>query len=114
MRPRKGSKAICSRCRQPAPGYDQLVERRFEFIPFNSFLGISGFSALLHAARRLPPLPGGRRRGGAKVVEKASVPWADGKRTLTKVLFLARWARRLSWKETAEALHFMGQSLRRC
>src|ERR1700682_4788864 len=29
----------------------------------------------------------------------------DGKRTLTKayMLFLARWARRLSWKETAEA-----------
>jgi len=33
------------------------------------------------------------------------VPWGDGKRTLTKayMLFLARWARRLSWKETAEA-----------
>jgi hypothetical protein len=33
------------------------------------------------------------------------VPWADGKRTLTKayMLFLARWARRLSCKETAEA-----------
>ena len=37
------------------------------------------------------------------VVEE--VPWGDGKRTLTKayMLFLARWARRLSWKETAEA-----------
>jgi hypothetical protein len=36
-------------------------------------------------------------------VEEA--PWGDGKRTLTKayMLFLARWARRLSWKETAEA-----------
>ncbi|MFZ1030816.1 MAG: ISL3 family transposase, partial [Candidatus Acidiferrales bacterium] len=33
------------------------------------------------------------------------VPWWDGKRTLTKayMLFLARWARRLSWKETAAA-----------
>jgi len=33
------------------------------------------------------------------------VPWADGKRTLTRayMLFLARWARKLSWKETAEA-----------
>jgi len=33
------------------------------------------------------------------------VPWGDGKRTLTKayMLYLARWARRLSWKETAEA-----------
>jgi transposase len=39
----------------------------------------------------------------AVVVEE--VPWGDGKRTLTRayMLFLARWARRLSWKETAEA-----------
>jgi transposase len=44
------------------------------------------------------------------------VPWGDGKRTLTKayMLFLARWARRLSWKETAEAFsHLLGQGLRR-
>ena len=33
MRPRKGSAAICSRCHPTAPGYDQLAERRFEFIP---------------------------------------------------------------------------------
>jgi hypothetical protein len=43
------------------------------------------------------------RRCAAVVVEE--VPWGDGKRTLCKayMLFLARWARRLSWKETAEA-----------
>ena len=29
VRPRKGSKAVCSRCHKPAPGYDQLTERRF-------------------------------------------------------------------------------------
>jgi transposase len=42
------------------------------------------------------------RRCQAAVVEE--VPWGDGKRTLTRayMLFLARWARRLSWKETAE------------
>jgi transposase len=41
----------------------------------------------------------------AVVVEE--VPWGDGKRRLTRsyMLFLARWARRLSWKETAEAFH---------
>ena len=33
VRPRKGSAAVCSRCHQPAPGYDQLPERRFEFMP---------------------------------------------------------------------------------
>ena len=43
------------------------------------------------------------RRCEAVVVE--AVPWGDGKRTLTRayMLFLARWARKLSWKETAEA-----------
>ena len=34
-------------------------------IRVHPFLGISGLSALLHAARRLPPLPGRRRRGGS-------------------------------------------------
>ena len=38
VRPRKGSTAICSRCHLPAPGYDQLSERRFEFIPLWGFL----------------------------------------------------------------------------
>src|SRR5215475_14093299 len=93
LRPRKGSAAVCSRCHLPAPGYDQLAERRFEFIPLWGFLVF-----LLYAMRRVEC-----RRCGAVVVEE--VPWADGKRTLTKayMLFLARWARRLSWKETAEA-----------
>jgi transposase len=38
VRPRKGSAAVCSRCHQPAPGYDQLAERRYDFIPFWGFL----------------------------------------------------------------------------
>jgi transposase len=93
VRPRKGSAAICSRCHQPARGYDQLAERRFEFIPVWGF-----FVFLLYTMRRVDC-----RRCGAVVVEE--VPWGDGKRTLTKayMLFLARWARRLSWKETAAA-----------
>ena len=35
------------------------------------------------------------------------VPWSDGKHHSTQahMLFLARWARKLSWKETAEAFH---------
>jgi transposase len=93
VRPRKGSAAVCSRCHQPAAGYDQLAERRFEFIPFWGFLVF-----LLYSMRRVDC-----RRCEAVVVEE--VPWGDGKRTLTRayMLFLARWARRLSWKETAEA-----------
>ena len=43
------------------------------------------------------------RRCQAVVVEE--VPWGNGKHQLTNayMLFLARWARRLSWKETAES-----------
>jgi transposase len=91
--PRVGSKAVCSGCHQPAPGYDRLVERRFEFIPLWGFLVF-----LLYSMRRVSC-----SRCQAVVVEE--VPWGDGKHTLTRayMLFLARWARRLSWKETAEA-----------
>lgn len=53
---------------------------------------------LLYAMRRVN-CPG----CDAVVVEE--VPCGDGKRALTRVymLFLTSWARRLSWKETAEA-----------
>ena len=93
VRPRKGSAAVCSRCHLPAPGYDQLAERRFEFIPLWGFLVF-----LLYTMRRVDC-----RLCGVVAVEE--VPGGDGKRTLTKanILFLAPWARRLSWKETAEA-----------
>jgi len=37
VRPRKSSVAVCSRRHSPAPGYDQLGERRFEFIPLWGF-----------------------------------------------------------------------------
>ena len=43
------------------------------------------------------------RRCQTLVVEE--VPWSNGKHQLTNgyMLFLARWARRLAWKETADA-----------
>ena len=93
VRARKGSKAVCSACHETGPGYDQLAERRFEFIPVWGFLVF-----LLYSMRRVDC-----RRCQAVRVEE--VPWGDGKHTLTRayMLFLARWARRLSWKETAEA-----------
>ena len=94
VRPRERSAAICSGCRKPAPGYDRLPERRFEFIPLWGFLIF-----LLYRMRRVDC------RSCGVVVEE--VPWSDGKHQLTKayMLFLARWARKLSWKETAEAFH---------
>jgi transposase len=44
---------------------------------------------------------------GCEAVVVEEVPWRDGKHTLTNasMLFLARRARRISWKETAEAFH---------
>ena len=33
MRPRKGSRPICSGCGRPGPGYDRLPQRRFAFVP---------------------------------------------------------------------------------
>ena len=48
VRPRRGSKPRCSGCGQPAAGYDQLAERRFEFIP------VWGFAVfLLYRMRRV-------------------------------------------------------------
>lgn len=92
VRPRQGSAAVCSGCQTPAPGYDHLPERRFEFIPCWGFLVF-----FLYRMRRV------NCRTCGVVVEQ--VPWADGKHQLTRayMLFLARWARKLSWKETAEA-----------
>jgi transposase len=92
VRPRQGTTAVCSGCHQPAPGYDHLPERRFEFIPFWGFLVF-----FLYRMRRVH-CP----RCGVLVEE---VPWSDGKHQSTKahMLFLARWARQLSWKETAAA-----------
>jgi transposase len=104
VRPRSGSAAVCSRCHQPAPGYDQLAERRYEFIPFWGFLVF-----LLYSMRRVD-CP----RCQAVVVEE--IPWGNGKHQLTNtyMLFLARWARRLSWKETAEAFHTSWDQNRIC
>ena len=94
VRPRQGARAVCPGCEKPAPGYDRLPERRFEFIPFWGFLVF-----FLYCRRRV------QCRACGVVAEK--LPWSDGKHHSTKahMLWLARWARKLSWKETAEAFH---------
>ena len=92
VRARRGTAARCSGCQQVAPGYDQLAERRFAFIPVWGFLVV-----LLYRMRRVECKTCGI------VVE--AVPWASGKHHLTNAYmqFLAHWARRLSWQETADA-----------
>jgi len=92
IRPRKGSRPICSVCSKPGPGYDTLTVRRYEFIP------LWGIAVFFLYARRRVNCP----RCGIKV---EWVPWAEGKNHLTTTYawFLARWAKRLSWREVATA-----------
>src|SRR5258707_1226608 len=92
VRPRRGAKPVCSGCHEPAAGYDHLGLRRFEFVPFWGFVVL-----LLYRMRRVDC-----RACGVRVEE---LPWAIGKHQLTKayMLFLAHWARKLSWQETAVA-----------
>lgn len=90
IRSRKRSRPICSGCGRFRPGYDVLRARRFEFVPL---WGIPVF--FLYAMRRID-CP----QCGVKVER---VPWAVGKNHLTTTYawFLARWAKRLSWKEVS-------------
>ena len=90
VRERSNSKGICCVCHTKAPTYDHLGMRRFEFVPFWGFMVF-----LLYSMRRVS-CP----QCGVKV---EAVPWGCGKHQMTTayVLFLAHWAKKLSWKETA-------------
>jgi len=92
LRSRANSRPVCSGCRRKRPGYDRLPTRRFEFVPM---WGIKVF--FVYAPRRVDCPTCGIR------VER--MPWSEGKHRLTETYawFLAGWARRLSWKEVAEA-----------
>jgi transposase len=90
IKPRRNSKPICSGCGKKRPGYDRLKVRRFEYVPL---WAIPVF--LVYALRRVNCPECG------VVVER--VPWASGKCQMTDSyrLFLATWAKRLSWREVA-------------
>jgi transposase len=93
VRPRQGSKPLCSGCGRKAPGYDVATEARlFQFVP------IWGYQCYLRYPMRRVQC----KRCGVKTER---VPWAEGKVPLCRCyqLFLAGWARRLSWKQTADA-----------
>jgi transposase len=86
----KGIRGRCSECRRPAAGYDRLSERQWRFVPL---WGMPTW--FLYAPRRVKCPEHG------VVVEH--IPWSEGKRPLTTAMmgFLARWARHLSWRQTA-------------
>lgn len=89
---RANSRGICSGCARRRPGYDRLSQRCFEFIPF---WGLKVF--FLYAPRRV--------ECGRCGIRVERMPWVSGKRQLTEsyAWFLAGWAKRLSWSETARA-----------
>jgi transposase len=87
----KGRRGRCSQCQRLVPGYDRLQERQWQHVPL---WGIPTY--FCYAPRRVECPEHGI------VVE--AIPWSEGKRPFTRAMmgFLARWARRLSWKETAQ------------
>ncbi len=90
--PRKNSKAHCSKCEKRAPLYDTRGERLFEFVPL---WNIRVF--FRYRMRRV------NCKNCGVVIE--FLPWADGKRHLTKTYmqFLASWAKKMSWLEVANS-----------
>ena len=60
VRPRANTRAKCSGCATPSPGYDTLPVRRFEFVPL---WGMPVF--LLYAMRRVTPSLRRQGRGRA-------------------------------------------------
>jgi transposase len=92
IEPHGGIRARCSECRRPAPGYDRLPERWWLFVPLWGVV-----TWFLYAPRRVACPEHG------VVVEH--IPWSQGKRPITTAMmgFLARWARHLSWRQTARS-----------
>lgn len=103
IRARKGTKPVCSGCGQSRAGYDRMtIPREFAFIPiFNIPVSLS------YTMRRVDCPECG--------VKVERVPWADGKHSQCNVLrhFLASWAKRMSWKETAECFGVKWDAVRR-
>jgi len=92
IQPRQNGKIHCSRCGRARKAYDSLGVRVFDFAPLWNIP--VEFEYLM---RRVNCPDCG------VIVER--VPWADGKSHTTKAfaLFLAQWARKLSWKEAARS-----------
>lgn len=91
IEPRSNSRPICPACGKRCSVYDRQPLRLFEYLP------IWSFKAYFRYAPRRVNCP-------AHGVKVESMPWGFGKErtTFSYQIFLSRWAKRLSWKETAE------------
>jgi transposase len=104
VRPRRGSRGICCGCGRRGATYGRLGQRRFIFVPL---WGIA--VVLVYTMRRIDC-----KRCGVKVEQ---VPWANpaskSATTIAMELFLARWARLLSWKQVAQVFRVSWQRVYR-
>ena len=102
LRARVNSKALCSGCEKPGPGYDRLPEKQVQFVPF------WGFQVFFNYAMRRVDC----KNCGIKV---ESVPWASGKQTVTHhyAKYLADWAKEMSWKTVAQRFRTSWQTVYR-
>lgn len=100
MEPHRGIRGKCATCLEACPGYDVLAERRWLFVPL--------WGIVVHFF--YPPR---RVECPAHGVRVEHIPWSQGKRRVTTAMmgFLARWARRLSWRETARTFQTSWESV---
>ena len=89
--PRSNSRPVCPECNKKRNVYDRQPQRLFEYMP------IWAFKVYFRYTPRRVDCP----VCGVKV---EAFPWGHGKDRMTSSYqaYLARWAKRLSWKETAD------------
>lgn len=91
IEPRRNSQPICPECHKRRSAYDRQPSRLFEYLPIWTFKVY-----FRYAPRRVScPIHG---------VKVEALPWGYGKERMTYSyqVYLARWAKRLSWQETAD------------
>lgn len=90
IEPRGNSQPLCPECGKRRGAYDRQPQRLFEYLPLWSF------KVFFRYAPRRVSCP----EHGVRV---EAIPWACGKEhmTFSYQVYLSRWAKRLSWKETA-------------
>lgn len=100
--PRKNTKPVCRICMQQCCTHATEKPRLYEDIPYQKWKVYFRYS----------PRRADCNIDGALV---ELLPWVDGKEHQTKTyrVFLARWARRLSWKETATVFETSWDSVAR-
>jgi transposase len=97
----KGRRGKCSGCQCPGPCYDHLPQRSWAYVP------LWNIPVTLHYKPRRINCP----RCGVKV---EAMPWSVGKYSSSRsmMIFLASWAKRLSWKETAAIFQTSWEAVR--